>query len=186
MKSYGIVVLSLGSNLGYRLSNIQLAIRMLPIVNKVCSCVYESEALLPHGAPISWNIPFLNMAVAGYTDLSPFALLCHIKKIENFLGRRNKEFWSPRTIDIDIILWNNVIINDETLQIPHQHMRYRDFVLIPICDICPQFTHNVFNISINTMLLDITQVNLVQRLNSTNFILHPFSPQVHITHPLNR
>ncbi|QXK91751.1 2-amino-4-hydroxy-6-hydroxymethyldihydropteridine diphosphokinase [Neoehrlichia mikurensis] len=177
------VVLSLGSNCGDRLSNIQLASRMLPIMGKVYSCIYESKALLPYGAPISWDIPFLNMAIAGYTNLLPCMFLHHVKKIENFLGKRNKKFWSPRIIDIDIILWDNININTDVLQIPHKYMHCRDFVLVPICDICPRFVHHTFNMSMQAMLLNVTQINLVQRLNIiqvnlvqrfnfTKFILH--------------
>src|SRR5260221_9678070 len=107
-----MVFLSLGSNQGNRLYYLQQAVVLLKercLKQIHCSIVLETEAILPPNAPSAWNIPFLNMIVSGTTDLSPLELLVEIKLIEQALGRPLQyERWSPRFIDIDILLWDEL------------------------------------------------------------------------------
>ena len=150
-----MIVLALGSNLGSRLENLITASKMLPLRNRKYSYVYESRALLPENAPQNWDIPFLNMAISGYTHLSPTELLNSIKDIEKSLGRRSTEIWAPRHIDIDILFYGNSSIKDATLTIPHKRMHERDFVLVPACDICAQFSHSTLEATLESLLLNI-------------------------------
>src|SRR5689334_2058490 len=119
-------VLGLGSNHGDRLSSLRRGIQRLkshqtPSRLKIhaISPIYESQALLPEGAPESWNQPFLNVNVLCETDLSPLDLLTYVKNIETFIGRQSRGRWAPREIDIDILAWGSRVFQSETLKIPH-------------------------------------------------------------------
>ncbi|MEH0831220.1 2-amino-4-hydroxy-6-hydroxymethyldihydropteridine diphosphokinase [Anaplasma bovis] len=149
-----MIVLALGSNLGSRLDNLITASKMLPLRNRKYSYVYESKALLPENAPLNWDIPFLNMAISGYTHLSPTELLTSIKDIEKSLGRRNMGVWAPRPIDIDILFYGRSSIQDTTLTIPHKRIHERDFVLVPACDICARFSHSTLEVTLESLLLN--------------------------------
>lgn len=129
------VYLSIGSNLGNRLDNIINAVKKLNSivqtkVNKV-SNIYETEPVGEKNQPA-----FLNIAVEIETELNPLELLSEVKKIENELGRTPRERWGPRIIDIDIILYGNVCINDERMVLPHAEFRRRRFVLEPLVELC--------------------------------------------------
>ncbi|WDM85097.1 2-amino-4-hydroxy-6-hydroxymethyldihydropteridine diphosphokinase [Ehrlichia sp. JZT12] len=158
-----VVILALGGNCGDMLSHIRSTISMLPLNNRNYSSVYKTPALLPENAADHWDTPFLNMVVSGYTNLSPELMLQRVKSIEKKLGRFNKEYWAPRPIDIDIILWGNKILDSKTLSIPHKHMHYRDFVLIPLCDIYARLPHPTLKISIQEMLFNLSDINLIKQ-----------------------
>ncbi|SCV63423.1 2-amino-4-hydroxy-6-hydroxymethyldihydropteridinepyrophosphokinase [Anaplasma phagocytophilum] len=158
-----MVVLALGSNIGDRMSALREAIKLIPLHNKLYSSVYESCALLPDNAPFCWNMPFLNMVIAGYTHFSPADLLQSVKQIESQLGRYSLGHWSPRSIDIDIILWEGVTVEDKALTIPHKEMHKRDFVLVPTCDICPRLPHPILKETVESILLKKQDINLVKK-----------------------
>ncbi|MEM7258521.1 MAG: dihydropteroate synthase, partial [Pseudomonadota bacterium] len=92
------------------------------------------------GAPWEWNQPFLNLVVACDTSHTPEQLLAQIKQIEQQLQRDNQSRWSPRPIDIDILLWGDQIIDTELLCIPHRSLHQRHFVLTPLIALNPQLT----------------------------------------------
>ena len=97
--------------------------------NSKSSIILETEAILPDNTPPSWNKPFLNMIVAGETDLSPDALLITMKSIESDMGRLAiYEKWAPRIIDLDILLWDELEINTPQLTIPHPELSTRPFL----------------------------------------------------------
>ncbi len=127
-----MIYISLGSNLGNRLSNLRTAAEMLAercLYNPVFSMVIETESILPENAPISWNKPFLNMIIAGETNLSPELLLTALKSIESEMGRLEPyERWSPRIIDLDILLWDEIEVNSPSLKIPHPELTNRVFL----------------------------------------------------------
>ncbi|QLK58077.1 2-amino-4-hydroxy-6-hydroxymethyldihydropteridine diphosphokinase [Ehrlichia ruminantium] len=158
-----IVVLALGSNCGSMLLNIKSAINMLSLYNKTYSYIYKSMALLPENASSDWDTPFLNMVVSGYTNLSPNLMLERVKYIEKKIGRFNNEYWSPRCIDIDIILWGDKVLDSQTLSIPHKHMQDRDFVLVPLSDIHARFPHPVSKLSIEEIVLNLHEINLIKQ-----------------------
>lgn len=147
------VILMLGSNLGDRVGNINTTIMLLDFIHDITiSSYYESPALLPQKHDNSWDIPFINIALKGFTTLDPIELFTKIKKIETKLGRPIDDLkWSPRIIDIDIIFYNDSVIDTEQLKIPHPEMHKRAFVVVPICDISPNYIHP----SLKTTVFDI-------------------------------
>ncbi len=137
------IYLGLGSNLGDRKSNLRNAIEHLQdrgVEFLRASPTIETPALLPDDAPWEWNQPFLNMAIQCKVHCTPEKLLEHIHEIQNNIGRINKSRWSPRPIDIDILLWGTEVISTETLTIPHKDMHLRHFVLTPLITLNPNLT----------------------------------------------
>ena len=147
------VILGIGSNLGDRLANINNAVQQLNFLHKLkTSSFIETPALLPENHDETWNIPFINIAVSGFTDIAPLDLFLKIKNIEKNLGRPNiAPRWSPRIIDIDIIFYGDLILTTPELTIPHPEMHKREFVLKPICEINPQFIHPLLNMQISQL-----------------------------------
>jgi len=92
--------------------------------------------------------------VTGYTDLSPFSLLEKIMEIEKKYGREREYRFSPRTIDIDIIFYEDLILNDEKLKIPHPLMHERGFVLIPMKEILGEWVHPVLKIKLSEIIIN--------------------------------
>jgi len=144
--------LSLGSNLGDKELNIKKAIEALQTakgidIMMVSNC-YET---LPEGG--GRNQPFfLNNAVEILTTLTPHELLEKAQEIESNLGRTNKNDYSPRIIDIDIVLYGEDIIIEEDLTIPHPLMHERLFVLEPLYEIAPDAIHPVMGETVEKLL----------------------------------
>lgn len=138
-----IIFLGLGSNLGDREGNLNKAIKMIKdLAGEVIlfSGIYETE---PWG--FQTEDKFLNMVIGIRTSLKPQMLLKRLMTIEAHLGRsRNKEGYSSRTIDIDILLYGDLVIEKPDLVIPHPLIRERRFVLIPLCDIASDMIHPVY------------------------------------------
>ena len=141
--------LSLGSNLGDRAANLETAIQHLgelgPIVAR--SSLYETEPVEVERQP--W---FLNCVVALETELMPRQLLARTLAVELKMGRRRTQPKGPRTIDIDILLFGNSIIDTAALTIPHPAMHQRRFVLEPLAEIAPELRHPVLKITVREML----------------------------------
>jgi len=156
------VLLSLGSNLGNRIENIQNAIELLSaectIEKQNISSYYETE---PFGnAEQDW---FINIALLVKTKLSPTNLLYFCKSIELALGRRPAPTWTARVIDIDILLFDNLIINTPFLQIPHKYMTERKFVLVPCAEIAGDIIHPITNKKISELNLNCKDKCVVQK-----------------------
>lgn len=143
------IYLGLGSNLGDRKVNLRRALKMLPPRVQVAerSPVYETEPMYLSDQPL-----FYNMVVRARTELSPVELLQHVKKVEKSMGRARESHNQPRVIDIDILFYNDKIIETEELEVPHPKISERAFVLAPMSDIAPKFIHPVLNISVEKML----------------------------------
>ena len=142
-----IVYLSLGSNVGDREEYIEQAIFLLGKIKGVeilrRSSNYETDAV---GGPEQPQ--FINAAVSLRTTLSPQKLLEEIHTIENALGREREVEWGPRTIDIDVLLFGDVILSEDELQIPHPLLHERLFVLQPLKEIAAHVIHPVLEKSI--------------------------------------
>ena len=127
-----MIYISLGSNLGNRINNLWLAVNLLTkrcLRDVSCSIVLETEAILPEGVPVTWNKPFLNMIISGKTNLSPKELLQALKVIEGDVGRTHiYEKWAPRIIDLDILLYGGLQIDEPNLTIPHPELNNRNFL----------------------------------------------------------
>ncbi|MBE0426732.1 MAG: 2-amino-4-hydroxy-6-hydroxymethyldihydropteridine diphosphokinase [Nitrospirae bacterium] len=138
--------IGIGSNLGNREENCFHAIELLEkkgIKIKKKSSLYETEPWGIKQQPI-----FLNMAVEIETELEPDKLLRLLKDIEKKLGRKNTLKWGPRIIDLDILIFDDIILNKKDLKIPHPLMHKRGFVLKPLNEIAPKINHPLLNRSI--------------------------------------
>ncbi|ABP65765.1 2-amino-4-hydroxy-6-hydroxymethyldihydropteridine pyrophosphokinase [Caldicellulosiruptor saccharolyticus DSM 8903] len=135
------IFLGLGSNLGDRQKNIEMAIEYLKEkveIEKV-SKIIETE---PYG--YVEQPKFLNCCVMGKTQLSPAELLDFVLSIEEKMGRKRLFKWGPRNIDIDILFYDSATIDQENLKIPHPELHKREFVLLPLIEIAPDFVHPAF------------------------------------------
>lgn len=129
------IYLSLGSNLGDREGNIKAALKRLDVMMgkaAVVSSIYETE---PWG--FKDQPRFLNLCVAYDSDISPEALIDAIRTIEKALGRKRSVIWGPRTIDVDVLLIDDLKIDTRDLTVPHPRMWERAFVMIPLAEIAP-------------------------------------------------
>jgi 2-amino-4-hydroxy-6-hydroxymethyldihydropteridine diphosphokinase len=154
------VYLGLGSNLGDRQENLDRALEFLSQrlrMGKVSS-VYDTEPLGDSTQP-----RFLNLVCQVYTRLEPLALLTLIKGIESKLGRTGKS-GAARTIDIDILLYGDQVIDTPKLVIPHPKMTERAFVLVPLDEIAPNLVHPVSGKTIRELLGEITEKQGVLKL----------------------
>ena len=145
--------LSLGSNIGDRQFLLDSAIKMIEDdYTKITNIAnfYETKA---------WGLEdqddFLNTAIEIETIYNPMQLLSSIQKIEIALGRQRTTHWGPRTIDIDILFYDDIKIFTPNLVIPHPYIAERTFVLEPMCDIAPFLIHPIHNKSIITLFEEI-------------------------------
>jgi 2-amino-4-hydroxy-6-hydroxymethyldihydropteridine diphosphokinase len=157
-----LAYLILGGNQGNRIEIISKAIDML--TNKIgpkisISALYESE---------SWGFKselFVNQIIIIETDLSPSEVLSGTQQIESQLGRiRNKAEFEARTIDIDLLYFDSLIISQENLYIPHPKISGRRFVLVPLAEIAPDFKDPATGISVFEMLDQCPDTSKVWRL----------------------
>lgn len=148
MKLMHICYLSLGSNLGDRAKNLAKAISSLaPQVQPLIqSSIYQTE---PWGYSDQPN--FLNQVVKAETTLDPFDLLDYLKATESQLGRQETFRFGPRLIDIDILLYDDLIVDTHKLTIPHPRIYERAFVLIPLSEIAPDLTHPILGKTIQEL-----------------------------------
>jgi 2-amino-4-hydroxy-6-hydroxymethyldihydropteridine diphosphokinase len=144
--------LSLGSNLGDRMQNIKSAIDAISAI--VGNIENESELIETEPWGMESNTWFINMVVEISTDLSPRELLSNILNIENKLGRtRTKtQGYEARTIDIDILFFGDLMLDEVDLIIPHPKLHERMFNLWPLAQLCPNYNHPKLNASILTLL----------------------------------
>jgi len=153
------VYLALGSNLGNRAANLKEALNSLSpqMVVKAKSKVYETP---PWG--YAEQEKFFNQVVKVQTYVKPEALLKHLKRLEVALGRVESFPNGPRLIDIDILFYDDLVLQSPTLEIPHPHVHERGFVLLPMMDIAPDFVHPVKQKSIRDLIAGCDLHGIVQ------------------------
>ena len=157
-----IVYLSLGSNLGDRVGYIQQACSLLSANSEIniiaTSSFYESEPWQMDSE--NW---FVNAIAQISTTLPPEKLLDECQRIESQLGRKHKqgEGYTDRTIDIDIIFYDKLIINNERLTIPHKHFHKRVFMLVPMLEIAEDFVHPFFGKTVESLFDEIEEPEAV-------------------------
>lgn len=160
---------SLGSNLGDRAGNLLLAVRGLMEAGlHVCrlSAIYETE---PIG--VDEHNSYLNMvAEIHITNISPSQMLARMVRIEYLLGRRNKFLQAPRTVDLDLLFYDDLILNTDFITIPHRHLHKRRFVLVPLAELNPHFHHPVENKTIQELLVEVEDFSAVIRWNPNSKI----------------
>lgn len=143
------VILSLGGNVGDVIKTLQEAIIIINNeIGKVknVSPVYQTKAWGVENQP-----DFLNITLVLNTSLLPQRVIEKCLQIENNLGRVRSKKWFERTIDIDILFYNESVINSENLTVPHPYIAERNFVLYPLADILPNFKHPVLLKTIKTL-----------------------------------
>jgi len=130
------VFLGLGSNLGDRARYLKEAISALasPLIKvEATSRIYETEPWGLMDQPLYWN-----QVIEVETSLEPLELLHVCQEIEHRLGRERKVHWGPRTIDIDLLIYDNTVIESKELILPHPYLEERAFVLAPLREIAPE------------------------------------------------
>ena len=156
-----IAYLLTGSNLGNRSSYLAQA---NSFIEQRCGKIVHRSALY-ETAP--WGIQeqpaFLNQAIAVQTRLSPEELMETLLKIEEIMGRVRTVKFGPRMIDLDILLYNQVILNTPLLQLPHPALTERRFALIPLAEIAPELEHPVWKKNVGELLKECTDHSDVQK-----------------------
>lgn len=149
-RKWNDVCLSIGSNMGDKKANLDAAVDM--IKNDDCfKEVVVSDYLVTEPYGKTDQDEFLNAAIRCKTVYTPQQLLRSVNNIENEMGRVRQIHWGPRTLDIDILLYENEIINENNLVVPHYDMSNRLFVLEPLAQIAPYFIHPVKRMTINEL-----------------------------------
>lgn len=160
--------IGIGSNLGNRKEYIDKALKMLAESEKIEFCrmsdIIETTSLGDKTQP-----DYLNAVAEIQTSLEPEDLHKKLIQIENLLGRERKEKWSSRTIDLDLLLFGDNVINTAKLTIPHKQMHLRSFVLTCLCELNSELIHPVMKVSIS---------ELAARLNGSDFAINPYKPQL--------
>ena len=169
------VYLQLGTNEGNRLQNLLFAINFIKSeIGEILkeSSVYETEP---------WNMPqdeeyFLNQIVIVETELTPQKILNLVKDYEQKHGRKlndvNRKNYDKRVIDIDILFYDNIILNSGKLIIPHPLLHTRRFVLVPLNEISPDLVHPVLNKTVFELLKETTDNNKVVKFEDTEVSLN--------------
>jgi 2-amino-4-hydroxy-6-hydroxymethyldihydropteridine diphosphokinase len=161
------VFVGLGSNVGDRLEQISRAVQRLGRLPGVrvsrMATIYDTE---PVGPP---QPEYLNTVIEMDTALSPHQLLETLKLLERQLGRvPSTQRWGPRVIDLDILLYDDRVLNEPALIIPHPRMHERRFVLEPLAQLAPQFVHPVLKQTIAQLLAALP----ASTLHASRFTLH--------------
>lgn len=155
------IVLSLGSNIGDRLTHLENALQKLNEQPDILvfdkSSVYETQPLEDPDQDL-----FLNIVVAARTKLSPRELLQTVKQLEKDLGRKKRREKGPREIDIDIIFYGDQVIDEPDLKIPHERFHERKFVLVPLSHMIPGFISPIHDKTIANLLKECPDGSLIQ------------------------
>ena len=144
-RSWHTAYIALGSNMGDKRAYLDLGVEGLRRT-KGCQISAGSDYLATD------QDEFLNGAMKIRTLLTPFELLKRLHEIEQEAGRERIIRWGPRTLDLDILLYDDLILDDEELHIPHIEMYKRDFVLKPLCQIAPYVRHPMYNRTVQELL----------------------------------
>jgi len=157
------VCLSLGANLGEPMRTIDDALRLIATTPGLRLHAVSSYWLTE---PVGYiNQPdFVNAAAVVECMMSPRRLLERLRSIETVLGRRERQRWHEREIDVDIILFGDVTVNEPDLKIPHPEMQSRSFVLQPLAEIAPHMMHPTLGLSIQALADGVQGGSSVRRI----------------------
>ncbi len=159
------IFIGLGSNLGEPAENLLRAFdsvsRLDGVERPLLSPLYKTP---PYG--IVDQPEFVNAAARFETTLPPRAVLNSLLTIEEQMGRIRKEKWGPRLIDLDLLFYGDRVIEEEKLTIPHPEIHKRDFVLVPLADIAPNWQHPVLGKKIHELLSDMKDISNMRQIES--------------------
>lgn len=158
-----LVYILTGSNMGNSLNNLELAARR---IHESCGKVLQKSSVYKTAAwgNTSQNA-FLNQVIAIETFLNPQELLSKILSIETEMGRVRNEKWEPRVIDIDMLFFGTIHLNEPNLIIPHPYIQHRKFTLIPLVEIAPQLIHPVLKQTMISLLTQCEDELMVEKLD---------------------
>ncbi|MDE6087415.1 MAG: 2-amino-4-hydroxy-6-hydroxymethyldihydropteridine diphosphokinase, partial [Oscillospiraceae bacterium] len=153
-RTWHTAVIALGSNLGDSMSYLQDAVQKLQNHSHIRN-LKHSEWILTKPYGYTQQPDFLNGAVILETLYSPFRLLKFMQEMENQAGRTREIHWGARTLDLDLIFYDDKILNQPELIVPHPDLQNRDFVLKPVAEIAPYYMHPVLRKTICQLLEDL-------------------------------
>ena len=163
MADPAVACLGLGSNLNDPPARLREALARLGatpgVLSVAASSFYETAPVGVTGQP-----PFANACARIETTLPPDELLVALLSIEREMGRVRAECWGPRVIDLDLLLWGDLVLDREGLTIPHPEMHRRAFVLVPLNEVAPDQRHPVLGKTIAELLRDLGTIEGVRRL----------------------
>lgn len=163
-----ISYIGIGSNVGDKIDNCIKVISEIEKIDKnkiiAISSLYKTEPI--DYIKQDW---FVNCVVKIETDLTPYSLLSDLQDVEKRLGRKKGVKWGPRTIDLDILIFNSLIIDDDKLKIPHPRMHERRFVLEPLSEIDENLIHPIIKKSIRILLNELGTGQRVELLRGYKF-----------------
>ncbi len=165
-----MVYISLGSNLGDKMFNLERAIYL---IDELAGAIHQKSSIYntsPWGNVNQED--YLNQVVIISTEKSPFDLMNVLLSIENTMGRIRSFKNASRIIDLDILFFKNLIIDETELIIPHPRIQFRKFVLIPMVEIAGDLIHPVFNQTIQQLLNNCTDNLLVKKISC-----HEYKPE---------
>jgi len=160
-----IVYLGLGSNSGDREKSLNLALKELKGLKSIkilkISSIYETE-------PVGFKAQnwFLNAVVKIKTKLPPLELFYTLQGIERKMGRKKGKRWGPRKIDLDILLYDRIVMREDKLILPHPQLHKRKFVLIPLIELGARWKHPVLNLTPKRLLENIEKVQEIKLFKS--------------------
>lgn len=174
-----VAFIAMGANLGDRRATFERAVSLLTershLAVQSCSALYETAAV---GGPAN-QPPYFNAVLAVATDLSPRELLALLLRTEEACGRQRAERHGPRTLDLDLLLYDDLVLADPVLELPHPRLHLRRFVLKPLCDIAPKLLHPRLGRSFHSLLSSLDDDDMVRLLAgspwSDGFIGHTSS-----------
>jgi len=154
------VYIGIGSNLGDRIANISKGVALFSSYGNIesMSSVYETEPEGLKGQP-----DFLNCVIKVQVEMEPAHLLALLKKIEKEMGRKRGRRNGPRLIDLDLLFYNNRVIDTPDLKVPHPHLPQRAFVLVPMVEIARGFLHPALHKSMLQLLTELESAARVDK-----------------------
>ena len=154
------VFIGIGSNLGDRQKN---CLRAVELMDRMADCRITgySDWYLTKPVGVEGQEWYVNGVVSLTTDISPQDLLKRLLKIEANMGRVRNERWGPRSIDLDILMFGQEIIQESNLKIPHPRMHLRRFVLEPMTQLAPDLVHPELGLSMKVLLENLSDENQV-------------------------
>jgi len=156
-----IAYIGLGSNLNDKMANLNKPIELIEQDSRINvlkrSSVYQTEPVGIKDQPF-----FLNMVLEVETQISPFELLHFLQDIERKMGRKREKKWGSRKIDLDLLLYEDQVINSAELTLPHPQMHLRKFVLIPLAEIAKDKIHPLKKQTISELLKNLKENSKIE------------------------